>query len=142
MSRVDPNTYITPAVMGPALDDRTTDASVSPAVTTPTDLFHVSVAIPDAATTTYTYALPVPYEIVDVIVRKQVAGAGNTVQVKDGAGNAISDAIAAAVDKTVTRAGTLDVAFNPKTGITSFQITASRSAGSMLCDVTLVLRRR
>jgi len=142
VSRVDPNTYITPAVLGPALDDRTTDASVSPAVTSPTDLFHVSIAIPDAATTTYTYALPVAYEIVDVIVRKSGAGAGNTIQIKDGSGNAISDAIAAAVDKTVTRAGTLDVAFNPLTGLTSFQVTASKSAGTMLAAVTVVLRRR
>lgn len=119
-----------------------TDLAISPATLLPCALHQISIAIPDAATTTYTYLVSDKIEIVDVICLKKVAGAANTVQVKDGAGNAISDAMATAVDKTITRAGTLDVAFNPVTGISTFQITATRAAGSMLCAVTIVCRRR
>jgi hypothetical protein len=119
-----------------------TDLAVSPAVGEPGAVFAISIALPDAATTTYSYISSSKIEIIDVICRKQTAGAGNTVQIKDGAGNAISDAMATAVDKTITRAGTLDIAFNPKAGITTFQITATRAAGVMTCDVTLLVRRR
>lgn len=118
------------------------DASVSPAVTQPTGLHAVAITLPDAATTTYSYLFADKYQLVDVICRKSVAGAGNTVQVKDGAGNAITDAMATAVDKTITRAGTIDPAFDTPATATGFQITNSRSAGSSLCHVTLLLRRR
>lgn len=119
-----------------------TDLAVSPAIGEPGSVFAISIVLPDAATTTYSYISSSKIEIIDVICRKSAAGAGNTVQIKDGSGNAISDAMATAVDKTITRAGTLDPAFNLPAGITTFQITATRAAGSMLCAVTLLVRRR
>lgn len=126
------------AILGPVAT-----TAVSPAVGIGAPLVHYAIEIPDAATTTYTYLTGETIEIVDVICRKNVAGAGNTIQVKDSLGNAISDAMATAVDKTITRAGTLDIAFNPIAGSAlGFQITATRAAGSMLCQVTVVARRR
>lgn len=139
---VDATLPLDTAKLAVILEGVTVDGAVSPAVVQPAGLHQVSIALPDAATTTYSYLLASRYEIVDVIVRKSGAGAANTIQVKDGAGNAISDAIAAAVDKAVTRAGTLDPAFNLPAGIAAFQITNTRAAGTALCAVTLLLRRR
>jgi hypothetical protein len=104
-------------------------------------LVHFDFTIPDAATTTYTVTTADKIEIVDVIVRKDGAGAGNTITVKNGAGTAVSDAIAAAVDKTITRAGTIDVATNTIAAGGSFQITATKAAGTMAGNVTVVARR-
>lgn len=119
----------------------TAAASVSPAVTSPTGLHHINIALADVATATFTYVTLDKIEIVDVICRKSGAGAANTVQIKDGAANAISNAIATDTDKTITRAGTIDPAFNTIAAAGSIQVTATRAAGSMLCNVTLVVRR-
>jgi len=118
------------------------DSLVSPAVSTPLALMELSIPIPDAATTTYSYVTADKVELVDVVIRKSGAGAGNTIQIKDGSANVITNAIAADTDKTITRAGTIDPAFNTIAAGGTIQVTATRAAGSMLANVTLVLRRR
>lgn len=111
------------------------NAGVSPAVSNSGGLVVIPVDIPDAATATYSYINSEKLEIIDVIVIKDVAGAGNTIQIKTAGGTAISDAIAAAVDKTVTRSGTLDKAQRTIAASAGFQITATRAAGSMAAQV-------
>lgn len=98
--------------------------------------------LPDAATATYLYTVPEKMEIIDVVCIKDAAGAGDTVQLKNGSGTAISDAIATAVDKTVTRAGTLDKATRVLAAGATLQITATRAAGSMACAVFVHYIRR
>jgi hypothetical protein len=89
-------------------------------------------AIPDAATADYDIVVDAKFEVFDVIVGKIGAGAGNTVQIKNGA-TAVSDAIAAAVDKTITRAGTIDRTTNNNVIAAggTLRCTATKSAGSM-----------
>lgn len=91
--------------------------------------------LPDAATADYDFVVPEKMEIVDVLCIKDAAGAANTVQIKNGAGTAISDAIATAVDKTVTRAGTLDKATRVLASGATLRITNTRAAGSSACYV-------
>ncbi len=98
--------------------------------------------LPDAATATYLYTVPEKMEIIDVVCIKDAAGAANTVQLKNGSATAISDAIATAVDKTVTRAGTLDKATRVLAAGAQLQITATRAAGSMACAVFVHYIRR
>lgn len=142
MPQLDPNQPLNLPTLAAAIESVTMDMTVNPAVSPPCMMLQETVQLPDVATTTYSFTFGSKYEIVDVVVNKSGAGAGNTIQIKDPSGNAISDAIAAAVDKAVTRAGSLDPAFNPRTGISGCQITNSRAAGSALCNVTLCLRRR
>lgn len=133
------NTFIAQTI---AALGATVAAGASPLVTTASALLHLDLEVPDAATQTLSYVTTNKIEIVDVIVRKSGAGAANTIQIKDGAANAISDAIAAAVDKTVTRAGTIDPAFATIAAGGTIEVTATRAAGSMLATVTLVVRNR
>jgi hypothetical protein len=118
------------------------NASVSPAYTAGGDDVVIPIDIPDAVTTTYTYVAQFKMEIFEVSLIKDVAGAGNTVQVQDGAAAAITDAMAAAVDKTVTRAATIDKAKRVIAKGAQFKILASKSAGSMACQVFLRVIRR
>lgn len=90
--------------------------------------------IPDAATADYDRAIPAKFEVTDVTVLKSVAGAGNTVMVKSTAA-AITDAIAAAVDKAVTRAGTIDRANSTIAAGGILRLTVTRAAGSSLMRV-------
>src|SRR5512139_207525 len=102
-----------------------------------------------AATPRTTYLFTVPdatgdidivvdgkFEVTDVTVGKIGNGAGNTIQIKNGA-TAISDVIAAAVDKAVTRAGTIDRTTNNNVVAAggTLRCTATKSAGSMACEV-------
>lgn len=91
--------------------------------------------LPNAATTTYTFTVPDKMEIIDVTCIKDAAGAANTVQLTNGADTAISDAIAAAVDKTVTRAGTLDKATRVLASGATLKLVNTRAAGSSACAV-------
>jgi hypothetical protein len=96
-----------------------------------------------AATSTLTVTTPDAIEIVDVIVNKVGAGAGNTVQVQNTAGTAISDAIAAATDKAITRMGTCD-ATTPTNLVAAggtFKVVNTFAAGSIQAIVTVVARR-
>jgi hypothetical protein len=81
------------------------------------------------ATDDYDIFLDDTIEVLDVVVIKNGAGAGNTLQLKNGA-NAITDAIAAAVDKAVTRAGTIDRAQSTIPAGGTMRFTVSRAAGT------------
>jgi hypothetical protein len=102
---------------------------------TPQMLLWIPILVPNAATADIDTVMTEKVEIVDVIVRKDGAGASNTIQAKTGAGTAITDAIAAAVDKAVTRAGTIDTATNVIAAGGTLRITATRAAGTMACLV-------
>lgn len=120
-------------VFGPVADPTNSTAAVQPIALG--SIVEMSFLLPDAATSTYRYTVPDKIEITDVTCIKDAAGAGNTIQVKNSAGTAISDAIAAAVDKTVTRAGTLDKATRVLAAAAELQITNTRVAGSSACVV-------
>jgi hypothetical protein len=98
--------------------------------------------LPDAATADYDYTVPEKLEIIEVIIIKDGAGAANTIQVKNGAGTAISDAVAAAVDKTVTRAATLDKATRVLAAGAVLRITNTRAAGTSAAAVFIRALRR
>lgn len=92
--------------------------------------------IPNAATADYDIIVDAKFEVIDVVVRKDGAGAANTMQIKNGA-TAITDAIAAATDKAVTRAGTIDTAQNVILAGGTLRCTATRAAGSSAALVTV-----
>lgn len=122
--------------------DAVTDALVSPAVTTSGLVEVIPIPIPDAATATYAFLNADKIEIIDVVVIKAGAGAGNTIQIETTAPVAISDAIVAAVDKAVTRAGTLDPAQRTIAAGAGFKVVATKAAGSMACEVFLHVIKR
>lgn len=94
--------------------------------------------VPDAATSDIDIVVNDKIEVIDVICRKDSgAGAGNTMQIKKGA-SAISDAIACAVDKAVTRAGTIDVANNQLNPNDTLRLTATKAAGTRTATVTVL----
>lgn len=93
--------------------------------------------IPDAATATYLYTVPEKMEIIDVVVCKQVNGAANTIQVRNGSGTAITAALVAAVDGDITRPTNLATATRFLNAGAQLQIVATRAAGSMLCTVLI-----
>lgn len=95
----------------------------------------LEIDIPDAATATLVYKTTRKIEIIDVTVRKDGAGAANTIQLTDSADVAITDAIVAAVDKALTRAGTIDVTKAVVTAGGTFKIVATRAAGTMAAHV-------
>jgi hypothetical protein len=128
------------SVFGPVSDSENSAASAL--ATEIGQTVEIAFLLPDAATATYRYTTPDKLEIIDVTVIKDAAGAGNTIQVKNSAGTAISDAIAAAVDKTVTRAGTLDKATRVVAAGGEFQITNTRAAGSSAAAVFIRAIRR
>lgn len=78
----------------------------------------------------------VKFEVFDVIVGKIGTGTGNTVQIKNGT-TVISDAIAAAVDKAITRAAQIDRTTNNNVIAAggTLRCTAAKSAGTMACVV-------
>ena len=93
--------------------------------------------IPDAAgAVDYDIVVDAKFEITDVTVGKIGTGTGSTIQIKNGS-TVVSDAIVAAVDKAVTRAGQIDRTTNnnvvPAAG--TLRCTATRSTGSMACEV-------
>lgn len=94
-------------------------------------------AIPDAAgDVDYDIVVADKFEVIDVVVRKSGAGAGNTVQLKNGA-TAITDAIAAIADKAITRPATIDPAQSTVLASGTLRCTAHRAAGTMLALVTV-----
>lgn len=113
----------------------------TPATQVATGLVNLNLSFPTgAATATFVVTSADALELVDVIVRKSVAGAGNTVQVKNGA-TAITNAIAADTDKTITRAGTIDPAQNTIVAGGAFTVVNTFAAGDVKANVTLVCRR-
>ena len=115
--------------------------AATPATQVATALVNLDLAFPTgAATATFVVTSADALELVDVVVRKSNAGAGNTVQVKNGA-NAVSDAIVATTDKAITRAGTIDPAFNTIAAGGAFTVVNTFAAGDVKANVTLVCRR-
>lgn len=76
----------------------------------------IDVEITADATSGQSVTIPYNFKLRDVIVQCTAANASGSATVRSGA-NAISDAIAMAVDTTITRAGTLDDTY---TTITTF----------------------
>ena len=97
-------------------------------------------AVPDAVTGDIDIVVTEKIEVIDVICRKDAgAGAGNTMQVKNGA-TAISNAIACDTDKTITRAGTIDVtaSANVIAAGGTLRLTATKAAGTRTATVTVL----
>jgi hypothetical protein len=90
----------------------------------------IALTFADAATTTYTYENETKLEIIDVWNIKDAAGAANTIQVTSIADVAITNAMAYAVDKTLTRAGTIDLAQRVLDAGEGFKVVNTRAAGS------------
>ena len=67
----------------------------------------VKVVIDTDCTGEKSVTIPYDMEVIDVIVQCTGANGSGTLTLKNGT-HAISDAIACAVDKTITRAGTID----------------------------------
>ena len=82
-------------------------------------------------------AIPIVYSMVitDVIVEATATNGAGTVTVKSGA-NAITDAIVAAVDTTIVRAGTLDATYTSVTSAST--ITAVANGAGDRAKVTLI----
>ena len=157
---IDPNAFLPTAIagkaaiitdpgnpffagVGVALGAITPIGVVGPTIQNASSLVHFDLLFPTgAATQTFTVTTPDKIEIVDVIVRKDTAGAGNTVQVKDAtATNPISDAIAAATANAITRAGSVFVAFNTIAAGAKFTVVNTFAAGDIQANVTVVARR-
>lgn len=97
---------------------------------TPGILVGIPVATSGTATANFDTVLAEKFEVVDVTCRKDAAGAGNTVQVKNGT-TAISDAITFTTDKAITRAGTIDTAQNVIAAGGTLRVTATFAAGTV-----------
>lgn len=93
-------------------------------------LVSIPVTVPDAATGDIDIVMADKFEVVDVVcIKRNGAGAGNTVTVKNGA-SAISDAIACATDNAVTRAGTIDDANSVIAAAGTLRLSCTRAAGT------------
>jgi hypothetical protein len=110
--------------------DPLANAAVSPAAGEFGNLLVMPFLFADVATADFDFVVPVKCEIIDIHVIKDAAGAANTIQAKNGAGTAISDAMAFAVDKTVTRAATLDKVTRTLAAGAILRFTNTRAAGS------------
>lgn len=115
--------------------------TVPAGTTKPGMVLAIPVATTGSVTADFDTVVEDKCEVIDVICRKDGAGAGNTITVKNGT-NAISDAIAYATDKAVTRAGTIDTANNVIAAGGTLRVTATRAAGTVvgLVDVIVVIR--
>jgi len=87
----------------------------------------LSAAITADATGGQSITVPYDMTIYDVVVVATAASGGGTVTVRS-ATNAISDAIACAVDTTVARAGTLDDTYTSVTTSSSLNVITNGAA--------------
>lgn len=110
---------------------KTTNNQTSPGVMTAYPFL-----IPNAATADYDIVVDHKFEVVDVVVRKDGAGAANTAQIKNGA-TAITDVMAAAVDKALTRPLTIDTASNVIAAGGTLRCTFTRAAGTSNALITV-----
>lgn len=111
--------------------------TVAAGTTKPGMLVCIPVATSGSATADFDVVLEDKFEVIDVICRKDGAGAGNTITVKNGA-TAITDAIVFATDKAKTLAGTIDTAQNVIAAGGTLRVTATRAAGTVVGLVTVV----
>jgi hypothetical protein len=112
----------------PEILQQSLEATVSDTQTTPGSLVTYTFDIADAASADYDRVVDQKIEIMEVVLIKNGAGAGNTTTIKNGA-NPITDVMATAVDKTVTRAGTIDRAFNVIPAGGTLRVSVARAAG-------------
>lgn len=107
--------------------------------TTPGLVVEIPVATSGSTTADFDVTLAEKFEVIDVICRKDGAGTGNTITVKNGA-TAISDPIVFAADKAVTRAGTIDStsAGNVIAAGGTLRVTATRAAGTVVGLVSVI----
>lgn len=75
------------------------------------DVYALYCSIEADATSEKSVPIPFACEVVDVIVQARATSGGGTATLKKGS-NAISDAIAMATDKAITRAGSIDDAYS------------------------------
>lgn len=97
----------------------------------------VTITVADAATSDIDFTMPEKFEVTDVTcIKRNGAGAGNTMQIKNAA-TAISDAIACATDDAVTRAGSIvdGAGTNVIAAGGTLRLTATRAAGTRNCQV-------
>ena len=86
--------------------------------------------IPNAATGDVDIVLGSKFEVMDVVrIKRNGAGAANTMQVKNGA-SVISDAIACAVDGAITRAASIVAAQAVIAQGGTLRVTSTRAAGT------------
>lgn len=111
--------------------------TVPAGTTKPGILVCIPVATSGSATADFDTVLEDKTEVIDVICRKDGAGAGNTITVKNGS-TAITDAIVFATDKAQTKAGTIDTAQNVIAAGGTLRVTATRSAGTVVGLVTVI----
>lgn len=87
-------------------------------------------SVADAATADIDIVVSEKIEVVDAYCQKQNgAGAGNSMQIKAGA-TAITDAMACAVDNTLTRAASIDDSASTIAAGGTLRLTATRAAGT------------
>lgn len=95
-----------------------------------------------AAVSIFDANAPFKMEIIDIIVQPRGASANGTMKVTDGT-NDISDAIVAAVDKTIGRASTIDDAYSTIAKDGSLEVAC---AGDVIADtiglVTIIAVKR
>lgn len=96
----------------------------------------------DAGDTTTEYINSTKIEIIDAWAIKDGAGTGNTIKVTDSADADITNAMAFAVDKTVTHAGTIDVAKRVLAAAAGFKVVRHDAAGSTAGQLFLLVVER
>lgn len=111
---------------------------VSAGTTVPGFVFTIPVVTSGSVTADFDVIVAEKVEVLDVVCRKDGAGAGNTITVKNLA-TAITDAIVFATDKAVTRVGTIDTASNVIAAGGTLRITATRGAGTVVGMVWVVV---
>jgi len=84
---------------------------------------------------------PFKFEVIDVIVQPQGASANGTVKITNGT-NDISDAITAAVDKTIGRASTIDDAYSTIAAAGSLEIVCAGDAVANTIGLVTVIARK
>lgn len=122
----------------PALNaDYASRITVAAGTTTPGLIVSIPVATSGSTTADFDTVILEKFEVLDVICRKDGAGAANTITVKNGT-TAITDAIVFATDKAKTTAGTIDTASNVIAAGGTLRVTATRSAGTVVGLVTVI----
>jgi hypothetical protein len=128
----------------PAFSKSALAANITDNQTSPGALVVHTFLVPDAATSDIDIVVTDKIEVIDVqCIKRNGAGAGNTMQIKNGA-TAISDAIACAVDDTSTRAGTIvdGAGTNVIAAGGTLRLTATRAAGTRNALVTVYALKR
>jgi hypothetical protein len=132
-----PLSNVTPTTVGNVADAEVDPAEIAPGI--PYVITHV---FEDAATATYEFLNADKIEIIDAWVIKDAAGAANTLQVTDSADAAITNAMIFAVDKTLVRAGTIDVAKRVLAAAAGYKVVNTRAAGSSAGSLFLLVVKR